>query len=60
LLGGTFEKDEWSLSVNEAAKARVLQGHAKLFDGFRRCQRAALVPADRESCSANRLTGEAS
>ena len=42
LLGGTFEKDEWSLSVNEAAKARVLQGHAKLFDGFRRCERAAL------------------
>ena len=42
LLGGTFEKDEWSLTVNETAKARVLQGHAKFFDGFRRCQRAAL------------------
>ena len=42
LLGGTFEKGEWSLSVNETAKARVLQGHARLFGGFRRCQRAAL------------------
>ena len=39
LLGGTFEKDEWSLSVNEAAKARVLQGHAKFFNSFRRCRR---------------------
>ena len=42
LLGGTFEKDEWSLTVNETAKARVLQGHAKFFGSFRRCQRAAL------------------
>ena len=42
LLGGTFEKDEWSLSVNEAAKARVLKGHAQFFSSFRRCYRAAL------------------
>ena len=41
LLGGTFEKGEWSLSVNEAAKARVLQGHAKFFGSFRRCRNAA-------------------
>ena len=41
LLGGTFEKDEWSLSVNETAKARVLQGHAKFFGSFRRCRGAA-------------------
>ncbi len=39
LLGGTFEKGEWSLSVNETAKARVLQGHAKFFGTFRRCRR---------------------
>lgn len=39
LLGGTFEKGEWSLSVNETAKARVLQGHAKFFGSFRRCRR---------------------
>jgi hypothetical protein len=38
LLGGTFEKDEWSLSVNGTAKARVLQGHAKFFGSFRRCR----------------------
>ncbi len=42
LLGGTFEEGEWSLSVNETAKARVLQGHAKFFGSFRRCHRAAL------------------
>jgi glycine/D-amino acid oxidase-like deaminating enzyme len=42
LLGGTFEKDEWSLTVNETAKARVLQGHAKFFGSFRRCRRASL------------------
>jgi D-amino-acid oxidase len=41
LLGGTFERGEWSLSVNEAAKARVLQGHAKFFNSFRRCRSAA-------------------
>ncbi len=41
LLGGTFEKGEWSLSVNETAKARVLQGHAKFFSSFRRCRSAA-------------------
>jgi D-amino-acid oxidase len=39
LLGGTFEKGEWSLSVDEAAKARVLQGHAKFFGSFRPCRR---------------------
>ena len=39
LLGGTFEKGEWSLNVNETAKARVLEGHAKFFSSFRRCRR---------------------
>lgn len=47
LLGGTFEKDEWSLSVNQTAKARVLKGHAQFLDSFRRCQRAALDDRDR-------------
>ena len=42
LLGGTFEAGDWSLSVNEAAKARVLSGHAQVFQSFRRCQRASL------------------
>jgi D-amino-acid oxidase len=41
LLGGTFEKGEWSLSVNETAKARVLQGHTKFFSSFRRCRSTA-------------------
>lgn len=43
LLGGTFEKDEWSLSVNETAKARVFQGHTKFFTSFRPGQRASLA-----------------
>lgn len=47
LLGGTFEKGEWSLSVNEAAKARVLQGHTKFFSRFRRCQLASLASSRR-------------
>ena len=41
-LGGTFERGEWSLSVNETAKARVLKGHAQFFGTFRQCQLAAL------------------
>jgi len=43
LLGGTFETDDWSLSVNETAKARVLNGHAQFFGSFRHCQRASLA-----------------
>jgi D-amino-acid oxidase len=39
LLGGTFEEGDWSLSVNEAAKARILNGHAQFFSSFRRCHR---------------------
>src|SRR5215472_16361257 len=39
LLGGTFEKGEWSLSVNEAAKTRVMQGHTKFFGDFHACRR---------------------
>jgi hypothetical protein len=35
LLGGTFEKGEWSLSVNETAKARVLKGHTQFLGSFR-------------------------
>jgi glycine/D-amino acid oxidase-like deaminating enzyme len=42
LLGGTFEKGEWSLSVNETAKARVLKSHAQFFGSFRLCRGAAL------------------
>ena len=41
LLGGTFEKGEWSLAVNESAKARVLKGHAQFFGSFRPCHRTA-------------------
>ncbi len=41
LLGGTFEDGEWSLRVNEAAKARVLNGHAQFFQSFRRCHGAS-------------------
>jgi D-amino-acid oxidase len=41
LLGGTFERGEWSLGVNETEKARILKSHAQFFGSFRRCRRAA-------------------
>ena len=53
LLGGTFEEGEWSLSVNETTKARVLQGHAKFFGSFRQCHRAALNFGRRRVLEAN-------
>ncbi len=42
LLGGLFQQGEWSLSVDEATRARVLKGHAQFFGSFRRCPRASL------------------
>jgi D-amino-acid oxidase len=41
LLGGLFQPGEWSLSVDEATRARVLKGHAQFFGSFRPCSRAA-------------------
>lgn len=40
LLGGLFQEGEWSLSIDEATRTRVLNGHAKFFNSFRRCERA--------------------
>jgi D-amino-acid oxidase len=48
LLGGTFEKGEWSLSVNESEKARILKGHAQFFGSFRRCHRAGSIGLERK------------
>ena len=31
LLCGTFERDVWSLEVNEEAKSAVVEGHARFF-----------------------------
>jgi len=42
LLGGLFQEGEWSLSIDEATRARVLEGHAKFFGSFRRCPRVSL------------------
>jgi D-amino-acid oxidase len=42
LLGGLFQEGEWSLSVDEATRARVLRGHAQFFRSFRRCPQASL------------------
>ncbi len=42
LLGGLFQEGEWSLSVDEATRARVLRGHAQFFGSFRRCSRTSL------------------
>jgi glycine/D-amino acid oxidase-like deaminating enzyme len=35
LLGGTFERGEWSLEVNEAEKRRVVEGHTEFFQSIR-------------------------
>lgn len=37
LLGGTHERGNWSLDVDEAVKARVLAGHQKFFESMRGC-----------------------
>lgn len=35
LLGGTFERDEWSLEVNREAEERILAGHERIFGAMR-------------------------
>jgi D-amino-acid oxidase len=35
LLGGTFERGDWSLEVNEATRQRMVEGHRELFEGMR-------------------------
>jgi D-amino-acid oxidase len=37
LLGGTHERNVWTLDVNEQAKATIVAGHKALFDRFRQC-----------------------
>jgi D-amino-acid oxidase len=37
LLGGTHERNVWTLDVNEQAKATIVEGHKALFDSFRKC-----------------------
>jgi glycine/D-amino acid oxidase-like deaminating enzyme len=34
LLGGTFERGEWSLEPDPAARGRILDGHARFFGGM--------------------------
>jgi glycine/D-amino acid oxidase-like deaminating enzyme len=36
LLGGTFERGEWSLEPNPDAGKRILDGHARIFAGASR------------------------
>jgi D-amino-acid oxidase len=33
LLGGTFEREVWTLDVNEEAMRRIVEGHMRLFGG---------------------------
>ncbi len=35
LLGGTFERGEWSLEPNQAEVRRIVEGHARLFASMR-------------------------
>jgi glycine/D-amino acid oxidase-like deaminating enzyme len=37
VLGGTFEKGEWSLEPNLERKQQILAKHKAFFDSFRRC-----------------------
>ena len=34
VLGGTSERDVWTLDINEDEKKRVVEGHQKLFEAF--------------------------
>ena len=35
ILGGTSERGEWSLDVNEEERRRIVEGHIELFDAMR-------------------------
>jgi hypothetical protein len=35
VLGGTSERDVWTLDVNEAERKRVVEGHMQLFSAFK-------------------------
>ena len=35
LLGGTFERGEWSLDVNEPERKRIVEGHIAFFDSMK-------------------------
>jgi len=35
ILGGTSERDVWTMDVNESERKRVVEGHMQLFAGFR-------------------------
>jgi len=37
LLGGTHERGVWTFDPDPVAKARILEGHRKIFGGFRSC-----------------------
>jgi hypothetical protein len=36
VLGGTSERDLWTMEINEAERRRVVDGHQTLFDAMRR------------------------
>ena len=40
LLGGTHERNVWTLNPDLEAKARIIAGHKALFDAFRGCEHA--------------------
>jgi D-amino-acid oxidase len=43
LLGGTHERDEWSLDVNKTAMDEIVRGHLQFYDGMRRAKSGGLV-----------------
>jgi D-amino-acid oxidase len=52
LLGGLFQEGEWSLSVDEPTRARVLKGHAEFFGSFGRCPQSGRKDFQQERSSA--------
>jgi len=41
ILGGTSERDVWTLDVNEAERKRVVEGHMKMFAEFNQAPRSS-------------------
>jgi hypothetical protein len=35
VLGGTSERDIWTMEINDAERRRVVEGHKTLFDAMR-------------------------
>jgi D-amino-acid oxidase len=46
VLGGTSERDVWTMEINEAERLRVVDGHKTLFDAMRTPRTAVKTPVE--------------